>query len=117
VNAAEALAYITRRLHPDDHPALDAGDVASLLELAAVVDDDGLCPSDADWTPTYGVPGVYRAIAEGWAMKRGKVVGHFDFTTDGQMFRRSQTSDHIDAEERKWRAKVQSSPLVLGDFA
>lgn len=117
MNAAEALAYITTRLHPDADPTLSAYEVTSLLGLAAVQDDDRLCPPHDDWTPTYSVVGCYRAIAEGWALKRGKAVGRFDFTTDGQMFRRSQVRDQIDAEERKWRAKVQSSPLVLGDFA
>lgn len=117
MNAAEALAYIVTRLHPDDDPALDANDVASLLALAAVPDADCLAPSDDDWAPTYHVVGCYRAIAEGWAIKRGKAVGRYDFTTDGQQFRRSQVRDQIDHEHRRWLAKVQSSPLVLGDFA
>lgn len=117
MDAPEALAYITGRLHPDDDPALSAQQVAELLQLAATPDADCLPPSDSDWTPTYSVVGCYRAIAEGWALKRGMTVGRFDFTTDGQQFRRAQVRDHIDHEERRWRAKVQSSPLVLGDFA
>lgn len=114
MDAPEALAYIAARVAPDDDPALSATEVAGLLELAAVRDSDRHAPSDDDWAPTYSPRGCYAAIAEGWAIKRGKTVGRFDFTTDGQMFRRSQVRDHIDHEHRRWLAKVQSCPSTLG---
>lgn len=113
MDAPEALAYITTRLQPDLDPTLDAHEVAGLLPLAAVRDIERRSPSDGDWTPTYDVRGCYAAIAEGWALKRGKAVGRFDFTTDGQMFRRSQVRDQIDHEHRRWLAKVQSCPSTL----
>lgn len=114
MDAPTALAYIVARLHPDDDPTLSSDEVLDLLKLAAVTDSDDLPPSDADWTPTYSVRGCYVAIAEGWASKRGKTVGRFDFTTDGQTFRRSQVRDQIAHEEQRWRAKVQSCPSTLG---
>jgi hypothetical protein len=114
MDAPTALAYITTRLHPEDDPTLSSDEVLDLLKLAAVTDSDDRAPSDADWTPTYSVRGCYVAIAEGWATKRGKAVGRFDFTTDGQMFRRSQVRDQIDHEHRRWLAKVQSCPSTLG---
>lgn len=117
MDAPTALAYITARLHPDDDPALSPDEVVDLLKLAAVTDSDDNAPIDDDWTPTYSVRGCYVAIAEGWATKRGKTVGRFDFTTDGQMFRRSQVRDQISHEETKWRAKVQSCPSTLGTTA
>lgn len=117
MNAAEALAYITRRLHPDDDPALDAHEVADLLPLAATVDTDDLTPDDANWTPTYSVTGCYRAITEGWLIKTGKAVGRFDFTTDGQMFRRSQIIDQLEHQRRFYARKVQASPPTLGASA
>lgn len=114
MDAPAALAYITARLHPDDDPALDATTVSGLLELAAVADTSDRAPTDADWVPTYTVRGCYAAIAEGWALKGGRAVGRFDFQTDGQMFRRSQVRDQIEAERKKWLAKVQSCPSTLG---
>jgi hypothetical protein len=114
MDAPEALAYIAARLAPDNDPPLSAPEVAGLLSMAAGTDSANLPPSHADWTPTYTVRGCYMAIAEGWAIKRGKVAGRYDFTTDGQMFRRSQMRDHIDAEHRRWLAKVQSCPSTLG---
>lgn len=114
MNTPDALKFIVDRLHPDDDPALDAGTVASLLELAAATDSAGYAPTHDSWTPTYSRTGCYRALAEGWAIKRGKVVGLFDFQTDGQQFARSQKVDHIENERRRWQARVQSSPSTLG---
>jgi hypothetical protein len=114
MDAPEALAYIAARLHPEDDPALDPDDLTDLLFMAATTDEDGYCPGDDNWTPTYSTVGCYRAIAEGWAMKRGKVVGRFNFTTDGQQFQRAQVRDHIENERQRWQAKVQSSPSTLG---
>ena len=114
MNEPEALRFITDRLAPDDDPALDATTVASLLALAVCADDDGYPPTHDNWTPTYSPTGCYRAIAEGWAIKRTKVPGRYDFQTDGQMFRRKQMVDNIEYERRRWQAKVQTSPSTLG---
>lgn len=114
MDAAQALAYITARLAPDDDPALSTDELVELLQLAGTRDSDSRAPSDDDWVPTYSVRGCYAAVAEGWAIKRGKTVGRFEFTTDGQTFRRQQVRDHIDAEHRRWLAKVQSCPSTLG---
>lgn len=114
MDAVKALAYIAARLHPEDDPVLDPDDLVDLLALAKTDDEDGNTPSDDAWTPTYSVTGCCRAIADGWAMKRGKVVGRFNFTTDAQQFQRAQVWDHIEYERRRWQAKVQSSPSTLG---
>lgn len=114
MNAPEALALIVAHLHPDDDPALDATTVASLLPLAAGPDCDGYPPSHDSWTPTYTVKGCYRAVARGWTIKLGKVVGRYDFMTDGQNFRRSQLSDHIREQRRLYARMVQTSPSTLG---
>lgn len=114
MNAAEALAYIEARLAPDDEPILNDATVTGLLAMAVTTDEDGNEPTDDNWTPTYSVTGCYRAIAEGWAIKRGKLVGRFNFTTDGQMFQRAQVRDHVENERQRWQAKVQSSPSTLG---
>lgn len=117
MNAAEATAYVETRLHPDDDPVLSSATVTELLAMAVTADDDGNEPTDDNWTPTYSVTGCYRAIAEGWAIKRGKLVGRFNFTTDGQQFQRAQVRDHVENERAKWARKVQVSPSTLGSGA
>jgi hypothetical protein len=114
MNQQQALRFISDRLHPVDDPTLDPDTVVSLLEHARAVDDNDRPPSDDNWTPTYSITGCYRAIAEGWAMKRDKIAGRYDFTTDGQMFRRSQMVDHCENARKRWQARVQSSPSTLG---
>ena len=113
MNGAQALGFITARLHPDDDPALDPSTLLDLLALAATSDPDGNTPDATGWTPTYTVRGCYVAIAEGWGLKRGRTVGRFEFTTDGQTFRRQQVHDQIDFEHRRWLAKVQSCVSTL----
>ena len=114
MNAPEALAFIVAHLDPDADPVLDTHTVALLLPLAAVVDVDGYRPSDDQWTPTYSTTGCYRAIARGWTIKRGKAVGRYDFTTDGQTFNRSQLLDHIEHQRKLYARLVQTSPSTLG---
>lgn len=114
MNAAEALAYITARLHPDDDPAMSAYEVASLLPIAADVDTNGVRSDDADWVPTYSETGCYRAVTEGWLIKYGKAVGRYPFTTDGQTFQRNKLLDHIEHQRKFYARKVQCSPSTLG---
>jgi|SRR5690606_5691652 len=117
MNAAEALTFITDRLCPDDDPQLSLEVVESLLPLAACVDEDGRTPDDPDWTPTYSTVGCYRAIAEGYGIKHAKAANRFDFTTDGQTFRRSQILDHLEFQRSLYARKVQQSPSTLGGGA
>jgi hypothetical protein len=114
VNQPEALAYITDNLLPDNDPVLSPDEVVSLLDLAKVADADGNTPDLAAWTPTYDRRGCARAIAEGWMRKRGKAVGRFEFTTDGQTFRRQQILDQIEHQRRLWARRVPVSPSTLG---
>jgi len=114
MNAAQALGFMRARLQPDVDPVLDVNDFASLLPMAATCDADGLEPDVDDWTPTYSIPGCYRAITEGWTIKHGRATGRFDFTTDGQMFRRSQTLDQIEHQRKLYARKAQCSPSTLG---
>lgn len=114
MNQQDALRFVCDRLHPDDDPTLDPDTVVSLLDHARTLDVNDRRPDDEAWTPTYSRTGCYRAIAEGWAMKRDKIAGRYDFTTDGQMFRRSQMVDHCENARKRWQAKVQSSPSTLG---
>lgn len=91
---------------PDDDPALTFDQVAVALAEAAAIDVDDLAPSDEGWTPTYSAAGVWRAIVRGWEMKAANAGGRFDFTTDGQTFRRSQTVAHCRAQAEIHRRKL-----------
>lgn len=110
----EALSFVRLRLQPDVEPTLDTAEVESLLELAATCDANGVQPGGDGWVPTYSVVGCYRAIAEGYLVKHGRVAHYYDFTTDGQTFRRDQMLDHIEHQRRKWARKVQATPSTLG---
>lgn len=112
MNTADAYERLRILTRADDDPTLDNAELEMLLELAATTDADDLAPDDDDWTPTYDRVGVYRAVAEGWTLKAGKAAGRFDFTTDGQTFRRSQIVDHCEAMAARYRRKTnQSAPI------
>jgi hypothetical protein len=113
MNAAEATTFIETRLRPDDDPTLTEAEVTSLLPLAAAIDVNDIEPGEDDWIPTYSTVGCYRAIAEGWSLKYGRIIGRFDFTTDGQQFQRSQMLDHIEHQRKTWARKVQQDPSTL----
>lgn len=100
---------------PEDDPTLSEADLASLIEEhARTVDEDDNEPSSDDWTPTYGVTGVYIAIAAAWDLKASKAAGRFDFTTDGQQFRRSQVVDHCQAMADRYRRKAAMTTRTGG---
>jgi hypothetical protein len=91
MDATAATARINLYCPTADDPALTEDEIALLLAMAAVVDEEDLEPAEEGYTPTYSVLGCRVA-------KRGKIVGRFDFTTDGQTFRRSQVLDHVDGQ-------------------
>src|SRR5688500_13247756 len=45
------------------------------------------------WAPTWD---LNDAVARGWELKAGKAAEDFEFTTDGQTFRRQQLIDHCE---------------------
>lgn len=94
---------------PDQDPVLSPAQVEAAISEAVTADDADLAPTDEEWTPTYSRLGVWRAITRGWEMKAGNAAGRFDFTTDGQQFRRSQVADHCDAMATKYRNKLGQS--------
>lgn len=115
MNALQALKAINDLCPFDDDPELSQTQQMRLVELAGVTDADGIAPSDETWTPTYDRRGVYLAARDGWVMKKARTVGRFDFSTDGQMFKRSQWADHCDEMIRRMNVKVQTSLVVSGD--
>ena len=91
MNRNTALDRIRVLAAADYDPELNTIELESLLELyAQTEDEDGLPPSDEDWTPTYSRIGLNRAVKAAFEVKAAKASGRFDFVTDGQTFNRSQ---------------------------
>jgi hypothetical protein len=109
MDEADATAFISLRLQPDIDPVITAEELAQLLDVAATVDHEGFLPSEEDWTPTYDVTGCYRAIVEGYELKLAKSLGRYDFSTDGQSFRRSQLLDHLEAQRVRHARRLNVS--------
>ena len=59
----------------------------------------------SSWTPTYDLAA---AAARGWELKAGKAATMYDFTTDGQTFRRAQVIAHCRRMVRDYRRQVGS---------
>jgi hypothetical protein len=114
MDATAATARINLYCPTADDPALTEDEIALLLAMAAVVDEEDLEPAEEGYTPTYSVLGCLRAAREGWVAKRGKIVGRFDFTTDGQTFRRSQVLDHVDGQIDRLNRKINHA-VSLGE--
>ena len=97
-----ALRFVTSRLHPSVEPCLTTEEVSDLVDMVG------------DGTGVWTAQACYRALVEGWTMKHGRATARFDFTTDGQTFRRSQVLDHIEDQRQLWVRKLQASPSTLG---
>ncbi len=95
-------------------PTLSADDIADCLAMSKLVDNDGLAPSDANWTPTWD---LNRGAAEGWRRKAGKLAMRFDFTTDSQAFQRSQVIAHCERMATQYARKIAASIPVTGTMA
>ena len=96
----------------DEEPTLSEAQLERCLALGAVEDADGLLPGEDDYTPTYSDRGVYLAAREAWILKKARAASRFDFTTDGQSFRRSQVADHCDEMIRRMNAKLALTTTV-----
>lgn len=114
MNEAEALARLKRMTDADSEPVLTADDIADCLAMSKLVDADGLAPSDSSWTPTFD---LNRGAAEGWRRKAGKLAMHFNFSTDGQTFDRSQAVAHCERMAEQYRRRIVSSVPTPGVLA
>lgn len=79
----DALAELRLNVAPEARPVLSNEDLGILLDRCAIIDADGLPPSDTDWSPTYD---VNAASARAWRVKAGRVAGDFNFSADGASY-------------------------------
>ena len=61
------------------------------------------------WVPTWD---LNAAAAAGWELKAAKAAGRFDFTTDGQVFQRSQTVAQCNQMAGIYRRRTATSAPV-----
>jgi len=83
----EARTRLQTMTASSKEPTLTEAELGLLVASAKRADRDGLPPSDAAWTPTWD---LNAAAAEGWRWKAAKAAADFDFSEDGQSFKRSQ---------------------------
>jgi len=86
-------------------------DLAGRPRGSATITDGDVVWVDAgsEWAPTWDLD---YAAELGWEMKAGKAAGRFDFTTDGQTFRRGQVITHCNEMAARYRRKrFGSAPI------
>lgn len=116
MDLAAAIARVVLYARTEDEPTLTEAEVTVLLDdNALTTDEDDYEPSDEDnYTTTYSRGGTFKAVAEAWRIKAGRLAGDFDFTTDGQQFHRSQKLDHCLRMESLYRRKANYSATLGG---
>ncbi|MCC6328992.1 MAG: hypothetical protein IT174_10780 [Acidobacteria bacterium] len=72
-------------------PVLANDEIESLLAMFAVVDADGLKPTDPEWRPTYRLKA---AAAEGWRWKAAKAAELISSDLDGDRMSAHQVFYH-----------------------
>lgn len=64
----------------------------------------------ASWVPTYD---QFAAIGDGWEMKAAKLVGNYQFASDGQTFNRQQVYDHCMEMASSWKRRKNGSVSII----
>ncbi len=86
-------------------------DLSTQPRGSASVTDGSVVWLDAGsgWAPTWDLD---YAAELGWQMKAGRAAGRFDFTTDGQTFRRGQVITHCQQMAASFRRKRAGSAPI-----
>lgn len=80
-------------------------DLTGDLVTGRLIDDGSASWQDvgSEWAPTYD---LNYGAAEGWRLKASLAAGRYDFTTDGQTFRRAQVLNNCQSMERMYRRRI-----------
>ena len=109
MNVGQAAVWLARTAAADQFPTLDGADLYGILDDAKRADSNGIAPSGATWVPTWDLA---TAARDAWRVKAGRATAAYDFTTDGQMFSRSEVHKMCMAMADEWRGRVLSSSTV-----
>lgn len=69
------------------------------------------CSGTAPWNPSYD---VNYAIAQGWLLKTGRLVGHYNYMANGKMLTREQMYTHCMKQYRLFSARTPIRGIRLG---
>jgi hypothetical protein len=103
VDFDDAVTLVAEYSAASEFPEVQQAAVEQIVHRCALVDANGLLPSEEDWHPTYN---VYAATATVFEVKAAKVANRFDFSTDGQTLNRSQMAAHFSAMAKMWRNRT-----------
>ncbi len=97
--AKEKLKRITAW---DAEPTLSEGDLDAALAASALVDVDGLAPTDVDWKPTYD---LNAAASAAWLVKAARACELTEVDPPGSGILTSKVFDNCRAMARIYAAK------------
>lgn len=93
-----------------EHTTYTDGDLQAIIARYALVDAEGLQPTETDWIGTWD---LNRAAAEVWAEKAAAVASDYDFIADGGNFNRSQVYAQYMATSRRYMAQRSCTAIPL----
>lgn len=113
VPSIETVLQLRRLVNEADETVYpDAALLATLL-LLPLPDRNGLAPDDEDWSGRWD---VYAAAAQIWDEKAAKVVGTYDFSSDGASFQRSQIVQQYREQARYMRARGSARSIPISTW-
>lgn len=107
---AEARARIVLYLNPEIEPIIASGELDLLLDIAKMVDKNGIKPGDSSWTETYDWS---YAVSQGWLIKATRLADRYLFMSGGKMLSRNQFYEHCIALHQKFANKSRFKALRL----
>lgn len=88
-------------------PTLSGDELQGLLDDYAVIDSEGIDPTDEDWIPTYNLRAAAR---QGWVLKMGKAADLISTDLDGDRMSADQIFEHCERMVRKYSGTA--SPVI-----
>jgi len=110
---AEARAEIEILTEAAAAPTLSEDELRLLVRKAQRADSSQRAPSDDLWEPTWNIP---FAVALGWKLKAGKLVGAYDTEAGPQKFKRSQFRQHCLDQAKQWQKQAAECALLPGGW-
>lgn len=107
---AEARARLTLFACANDQPALASEELDILLQMARVLDKNGLRPTDTGWEPSFN---VNYAVSQAWLLKASRLADRYLFMSGGKMLSRNQFYDHCMRQAKVYAAKAGIRSLRL----
>lgn len=111
---AEMVARLRRMVAEASDTTYSDSDLEAYIEDYPLIDALGEVPllpdgtSNPDWMPAYD---LNAAAAEIWGEKAAALAGHYDFSTQGQSFHRSQAFTAATQAARYYRSRRSAGTI------